>query len=165
LWEQGLEIAGIAAQLGITWTAAQSRARRLHQRGLIQPRPRGGGYLKQRAQRRQAGTPSAHPSIPTGQHTQAHQGVPVPNDLAVCLLSLLPDLEVIVARERDRQRLMSTPVGTPQDTVKKTYVVDALYVDLVERYPREERLELKDVVNLAFHEFIERRQYLPEEKP
>jgi hypothetical protein len=28
-----------------------------------------------------------------------------------------------------------------------------------------ERVELKDVVNLALHEFFERRQYLPGEKP
>jgi len=48
----------------------------------------------------------------------------VPNDLTVRLLSLLPDLEVMVARERDRQRLISTPIGTPRHTVKKTYVVD-----------------------------------------
>jgi hypothetical protein len=49
--------------------------------------------------------------------------------------------------------------------VKKTYVVDTLYVDLVERYARAEGLELKDVVNLAFHEFFERRHYLPQEMP
>jgi hypothetical protein len=87
----------------------------------------------------------------------------MPNDLAIRLLSLLPDLEVIVARERDRQRLLSTPIGTPRHTVKKTYVVDILYVDLIERYAQAEGAELKDVVNLAFHEFFERRQYLPEE--
>jgi hypothetical protein len=28
-----------------------------------------------------------------------------------------------------------------------------------------EGVELKDVVNLAFHEFFERRQYLPEDRP
>jgi hypothetical protein len=89
----------------------------------------------------------------------------MPEDLAVRLLSLLPDLEVMVARERDRQRLLSTPVGTPQHTVKKTYVVDTLYVDLIERYATAEGVERKDVVNLAFHEFFERRQYLPEDRP
>jgi hypothetical protein len=59
----------------------------------------------------------AHPSIPAQQPTRVHQStpakqptvvhpsVPVLNDLAVRLLSLVPDLEVIVARERDRQRL------------------------------------------------------------
>jgi hypothetical protein len=85
--------------------------------------------------------------------------------VAVRLLSMLPDLEVIVARERDRQRLLSTPIGTPRHTTKKTYVVDTLYVDLIDRYAQAEGVELKDVVNLAFHEFFERRQYLPGEKP
>jgi hypothetical protein len=50
------------------------------------------------------------------------------------MLSLLPDLEVMVARERDRQRLLSTPIGTLRHTLKMTYVVDMLYVDLIERY-------------------------------
>jgi hypothetical protein len=81
------------------------------------------------------------------------------------LLSLLPDLEVLVARERDRQRLLGTPISTPRHTVKKTYVVDTLFVDLIERYGTAEWVELKDVVNLAFHEFFERRQYLPEDRP
>ena len=48
-------------------------------------------------------------------------------------------------------------------TVEKTYVVDTLYVDLIDRYAQAERVELKDVVNLAFHEFFERRKYLPSE--
>jgi Mn-dependent DtxR family transcriptional regulator len=42
LWQQGLETAVIAERLGIKATTAQSRAHRLQQRGLIQPRPRGG---------------------------------------------------------------------------------------------------------------------------
>jgi hypothetical protein len=53
LWEQGLEVKAIAAELGITWMAAQSRAHRLQQQGLIQPRPRGGDYPSRRAQARQ----------------------------------------------------------------------------------------------------------------
>jgi hypothetical protein len=35
-------------------------------------------------------------------------------------------------------------------------------VALIERYAQSEGLELKDVVNLALHEFFERRQYLPQ---
>jgi hypothetical protein len=42
---------------------------------------------------------------------------------------------------------------------------DTGYVDLIERYAKAEGVELKDVVNLAFHEFFERRQYLPEDRP
>jgi hypothetical protein len=104
-----------------------------------------------------------HPSTPAPQSTAVHLGVPLPDDLATRLLSLLPDLETIVARERDRQRLLSTPIGTPQHTTKKTYVVDTLYVDLIERYAQAEGVELKDVVNLAFQEFFERQDYLPTE--
>jgi hypothetical protein len=55
LWQQGLETAVIAQQLGITAVAAQSRAYRLQQRGLIQPRPRGGPHTRRVAQARQAG--------------------------------------------------------------------------------------------------------------
>jgi hypothetical protein len=39
------------------------------------------------------------------------------------------------------------------------------YVDLIERYAGAEGLELKDVVNLALHEFFERRHYLSPEAP
>jgi hypothetical protein len=112
---------------------------------------------------------TAHPStpgyteLPTPQPTSVYLSTPLSDEVAVRLLSLLPDLEVIVARERDRQRLVSTPIGTPRHTTKKTYVVDTLYVDLIERYAQAEGVELKDVVNLAFHEFFERRQYLPGE--
>ena len=105
----------------------------------------------------ETGTPPAQP-------TRVHPRTPLPPELGR-MLSLLPDLEAMVARERDRQRLLSTPIGTPRHTVKKTYVVDTLYVDLIERYARHEGLELKDVVNLALHEFFERRHYLPEEAP
>jgi hypothetical protein len=47
--------------------------------------------------------------------------------------------------------------------VKKTYVVDTLYVDLIERFAQAEGVELKDLVNLTLNEFFERRQYLPED--
>ena len=103
------------------------------------------------------------PPLPAPQSTPAHPSVPLSHELGARLLALLPELEILVARERDRQRLVSTPVGTPQHTVKKTYVVEALYVDLIERYATAEGVERKDVVNLAFHEFFERRQYLPSE--
>jgi hypothetical protein len=42
-------------------------------------------------------------------------------------------------------------------------VVDTLYVDIIEHYAQAEGVELKDVVNLAFHEFFARRPYLPVE--
>jgi hypothetical protein len=52
LWNAGTETAAIARQLGLKATTAQSRAYRLQQRGLIQPRPRGGGYPSLRAKDR-----------------------------------------------------------------------------------------------------------------
>jgi DNA-binding IclR family transcriptional regulator len=50
LWNAGTETAEIARQLGLKVTTAQSRAHRLQERGLIEPRPRGGSYpsLRQR---------------------------------------------------------------------------------------------------------------------
>ena len=42
---------------------------------------------------------------------------------------------------------------------------DLSAVALIERYARNEGLELKDVVNLALQEFFERRDYLPQEPP
>jgi hypothetical protein len=123
--------------------------------------------VRQRHTRAHLGTPATHPTrvhpgTPAEQPTQVHQGTPLPPELAR-MLSLLPEIEALVARERDRQRLLSTPIGTPRHTVKKTYVVDTLYVDLIERYAQAEGLELKAVLNLALHEFFERRHYLPEE--
>jgi hypothetical protein len=123
------------------------------------PAHRGTPLVNSRSTRAHRGTPT----LPSREPTPVHSGTPLPDEAALRLLSLLPDLEVIVAREHDRQRLLSTPIGTPRHTVKKTYVVDTLYVDLIERYAQAEGAELKDVVNLAFHEFFERRQYLPQE--
>jgi transposase len=58
LWNQGVETSEIARQLGLKATTAQSRARRLQERGLILPQPRGGGYPSRRAKARQEGSPS-----------------------------------------------------------------------------------------------------------
>ncbi len=187
LWQQGLSHEAMARQLGCPVGTVKSRAYTLLHQGKIQPRRSTTAHpsppaSSPRHTRAHSGTPApdptaahpgtptlpapqstpVHPSVPTGQPTQAHPGVPMPEDLAVRLLALLPDLETMVARERDRQRLLGTPISTPRHTVKKTYVVDTLYVDLIERYAKAEGVELKDVVNLAFHEFFERRDYLPQ---
>src|SRR5262245_46729840 len=107
---------------------------------------------------------TVHPSTPAPRSTSEPPSLLLPNDVAMRLLSLLRDLEVIVARGRDRQWLLSTQIGARRHTVKKTYVMGTLYVDLIERYAQAEGVELKDMVNLAFHEFFERRQYLPVEE-
>jgi DNA-binding transcriptional MocR family regulator len=48
-WNEGLETAIVATRLGIPRGTVQSRAHRLQQRGLIQPRPKGGAYPRQKA--------------------------------------------------------------------------------------------------------------------
>jgi hypothetical protein len=174
LWQEGLTHEAMARQLGCPVGTVKSRLHTLQHQGKIQPRRSTAAHpstpaSSPRHTRAHPGTPApdptavhlSTPTLPVPQPTQAHPGVPMPNDAAMRLLALLPDLEVIVARERDRQRLLGTPISTPHHTVKKTYVVDTLYVDLIERYAKAEGVERKDVVNLAFHEFFERRQYLP----
>jgi hypothetical protein len=52
-----------------------------------------------------------------------------------------------------------TAGGEPRE-----YVVEQLYVDLIERYAQVGGVEPKAVVNLTLHEFFERRHYLPEEE-
>jgi hypothetical protein len=167
---QGLADREIARRWEIPWSTFHRETKKRESLPAHEPTAvhRGTPTRQQRHTRAHLGTPGTHPTrvhrgTPAQQPTQAHPGVPMPNDLAARLLSLLPDLEAMVTRERDRQRLLSTPIGTPRHTVKKTYVVDTLYVDLIERYAGTEGLELKDVVNLALHEFFERRHYLPEE--
>jgi transposase len=61
LWTQGLEIAAIAQHLGIPKGTVQSRAHRMQQRGLIQPRPKGGDYQRQRAKAGLTYTPGQKP--------------------------------------------------------------------------------------------------------
>jgi hypothetical protein len=167
---QGLSERAIARELGIPWTTFYRETKKRESLPAHEPTAvhRGTPTRQQRHTRAHLGTPVTHPTrvhhgTPAEQPTQAHPGTPMPDELAGRLLSLLPDLEAMVARERDRQRLLSTPIGTPRHTMKKTYVVDTLYVDLIERYARHEGLELKDVVNLALQEFFERRHYLAEE--
>ena len=63
LWTEGLEIAVIAQRLGIPKGTVQSRAHRLQQRGLIQPRPKGGAYPRQKALARSDGSPAPAPEL------------------------------------------------------------------------------------------------------
>jgi transposase len=58
LWNAGTEITAIAQRLGIPKGTVQSRAHRLQQRELIQPRPKGGAYPSLRAKARQDGSPT-----------------------------------------------------------------------------------------------------------
>jgi hypothetical protein len=56
LWNAGTEITAMAQALGIPKGTLQSRAHRMQQRGLIQPRPKGGAYPRQKALARQDST-------------------------------------------------------------------------------------------------------------
>jgi hypothetical protein len=80
LWNAGTETAAIARQLGLHVTTAQSRARRLQQRGLIQPRPRGGGYPSLRAKARGEGVdgvPRQTPGVSQRVSNRVSERVPV----------------------------------------------------------------------------------------
>jgi DNA-binding transcriptional MocR family regulator len=88
LWQQALSHDAMATRLGCPVGTVESRAHRLQQQGVIQPRPRGRGL-----------------ALPTAVHPSS----PLPSETALRLLSLLPDLEVMVTRERDRQRLLRIP--------------------------------------------------------
>jgi hypothetical protein len=62
----------------------------------------------------------------------------------------------------DRQAVLSTPLGPPGNTQKKTYVLDVRHVLLIDRYAREHRLDLNDVLYQALEEFFQRRGYAAE---
>jgi hypothetical protein len=127
-------------------------------------------------------TPIVHPEVSPDDSTMAHSGVPARQDdlpstpwvhhstpsaedwrLWEVMKTRWEDVEKMLADWQTRHTLLRTPSGTPRHTMKKTYVVDSLYIELIDRYAQEQGVELKDVVNLAFHEFFERRRYLPED--
>jgi hypothetical protein len=62
----------------------------------------------------------------------------------------------------DRQAVLSTPLGPPGNTQKKTYAFDVRHVLLIDRYAQEHRLDLKDVLYQALEEFFQRRGYAAE---
>jgi hypothetical protein len=112
----------------------------------------------------------AHPGVPARQEQRIstpmiHPATPTPDDWELWTIIKVRWLEVekLLAERQTRQALLSVPDGTPRHTMKKTYVVDRLYVELIDRYASEHGVELKDVVNLAFHEFFARRDYLLED--
>jgi hypothetical protein len=128
-------------------------------------------------------TPVVHPEVSPDDSTLAHSsgparqeqfistpmvhlGTPTEDDwmLWTAMKGRWGEIEKMLTDWQSRRALLSTPSGTPRHTMKKTYVVDSLYVELIDRYAQEQGGELKDVVNLAFQEFFERREFLPEER-
>jgi transposase len=78
LWTEGLEITAIAQHLGIPKGTVQSRAHRLQQRVLIQPRPKGGAYPRQKALAQSDGLPTTRappvaPAPPTTERKDIQQ--------------------------------------------------------------------------------------------
>jgi hypothetical protein len=126
---QGLSDREIARRFEIPWTSFYREKQRYtatHPRTPALQRwhtPVHPGTLDRKPTRVHRGTPT----LPAQQPTPVHRSTPLSNEVAVRLLSLLPDLEVMVVPEHDRQRLLSTPISTPRHTTKKTYVVDTLY--------------------------------------
>jgi hypothetical protein len=128
-------------------------------------------------------TPEVHQEMSLDDSTMEHSGVPARQDhhldtplvhpgtpteedwmLWTTMKTRWTEIEKLLADWQTRHTLLRTPSGTPRHTMKKTYVVDSLYVELIDRYAQEQGVELKDVVNLAFHEFFERREFLPQER-
>jgi hypothetical protein len=116
-----------------------------------------------------SGVPMAHQGVPTRQQWPAdmvavHPGTPTADDWELwnTIKARWLEVEKMLAERHTRQALLSTPMGTPRHTVKKTYVVDTFYVELIDRYAKEHSLDLKDVLNVAFQRFFEQEGYLRE---
>jgi hypothetical protein len=124
-------------------------------------------------------TPEVHPEVSAEDSSTAHSGVPARQELGGSPLTVHPGTPaaenwelwaVIKARwsevEKllaDRQALMGTLSGTPGYTQKKTYVFSTHHIALIDRYAREHRLDLKDVIHAMCQEFFQRRGYVGHE--
>jgi hypothetical protein len=103
----------------------------------------------------------AHPGVPARQEhlistPMGHPGTPTPEDwdLWTTIKARWPEIEKMLA---DRQALLSTPLGTPGQTQKKTYVFDVRHIGLIDAYAQANRIELKDVIYLMCEEFFQHR--------
>jgi hypothetical protein len=68
-----------------------------------------------------------------------------------------PRVEKMLAEQQVR---LSTPMGTPGHTQKKTYVFDVQHIALIDQYAQDHRFDLKEVIYTALQEFFERRGYV-----
>jgi hypothetical protein len=91
-----------------------------------------------------------------------HPGTPSESDweLWTTIKARWLEVEKMLA---DWQISLSTPLGTPGYTQKKTYVFDVQHITLIDRYAQDHRLDLKDIIYAAFQEFFERRGYVSHE--
>jgi hypothetical protein len=97
-------------------------------------------------------TPRGHPGTPSAEDWQLWERIK----------ERWEDMEMMLSIWH-LKTLRHGPRGTPRHTMEKTYVVDSLYVELIDRYAQDTGAELKDIVNAAFQEFFARRDYLPKE--
>jgi hypothetical protein len=118
-------------------------------------------------------TPEVHQELSVGDSSMEHFGVPARQDHLIStpmvhpgtpseedwelwntIKSMWPRVEKMLS---DQQVLLSTPMGTPRQTQKKTYVFDVEHIALIDTYARVHRMELKDVIYLMCEEFFQRR--------
>jgi hypothetical protein len=122
LWQQGLETAAIAQALGIKATTAQSRAHRLQQRGLIQPRPRGGAYPSQKALARQE-DPPVHSAVQGAvqMHWSGAEPLAVQSAVQSTVQTLQGDMEELKAQVSALAKMVHELAERPvQSTVQIT---------------------------------------------
>ena len=118
-------------------------------------------------------TPEVHPELSPSHSSAVHSGVPARPDHLIStpmvhpgtpseedwelwntIKAMWPRVEKMLS---DQQVLLSTPMGTPRQTQKKTYVFDVEHIALIDEYARVHRLEFKDVIYLMCKEFFQRR--------
>jgi hypothetical protein len=118
-------------------------------------------------------TPEVHPELSPSHSSAVHSGVPARQDQLISSLMVHPgtpseeDWELwntikamwlrVGKMLSDQQVLLSTPMGTPRQTQKKTYVFDVQHIALIDEYARVHRMELKEVIHLMCEEFFQRR--------
>jgi hypothetical protein len=114
-----------------------------------------------------SGMAAEHYGVPARQDdfisTQmVHPGTPTAEDWELwnTIKSRWLEVEKMLA---DRQVLLSTPLGTPGNTQKKTYVFDVQHIALIDRYAQDHRLDLKDVIYTMCQEFFQQRGYVAHE--
>jgi hypothetical protein len=114
-----------------------------------------------------SGVPLEHSGVSARQELQVstplvHPGTPSAEDWALwtAIKTQWGEVEKVLADWHTRQALLGTPIGTPKDTQKKTYVFDVRHIALIDRYAQEHRLDLKDVIYTMCEEFFQQRGYL-----
>jgi hypothetical protein len=175
---QGLADREIARQWGIVWSTLHREKQKREPTGVTVPENQGQNtevhYSTPTSRQRHTQLHPSTPNLAAKRSTTVYHSTPVAQSTqdtrvyhgrmmrpcACCLCFLTWSYRCAGARSAAAPQYTNS---TPRNTVEKTYVVDTLYVDLIDRYAQAEGVELKDVVNLAFHEFFERRKYLPSE--